>query len=42
MHMCVTLTLCALCHPIVCHPMACVDLCMSLGAGTKPVTKVAS
>lgn len=35
MHMCVTLTLCALCHPIVCHPMACVDLCMSLGAGDK-------
>ena len=35
MHICVTLALCTLCHPIVCHPMACVNLCMSLGARDK-------
>lgn len=42
MHICVTLALCTLCHPMVCHPVVCVKLCMSLGERAEPATEVVS
>lgn len=42
MHVCVSLTRCTLCHPMVCHPVACVNLCMSLGEGAEMATKLVS
>lgn len=41
-HVCVTLALCTLCHPMVCHPVVCVKLCMSLGERSEPATKIVS
>lgn len=42
MHICVTLAVYTLCHPMVCHSVACINMCMSPGEGTEAATKAAS